>query len=399
MATVAEPRPAVTSSLEIRPLAGSSEFDLLAACCAAGPSTDRIRTLVSRPLNWKQFLHLADHHRLIPQMYGALSALPNLFPANALAALRSHYQENAHKALWFTGELLRILRCFESAGIKALAYKGPVLAQTLYGDVTERQYSDLDILICAEDVAKAKAVLLAAGHACYPELRQQEEPAYIASGCGYVFHSAAGRNLLDLQWRIVPRFYSTDFDMAGFLHRAEEIIVGGGPVRTLCAEDLLLVLCVHAAKHVWAQLSWLCDIAKLVNSAQLDWNAIQQEAQRLGIERIVNVNLLLAHKLLRMPLPSLISERVIEDSSASGFADEILPIIKHSAVYETESAAYFRLMLRLRERWKDRARFLSRLIFTPSVSEWNTVPLPKSLQPMYRIVRLSRLVKRLAASV
>jgi hypothetical protein len=395
MATAADLRPTVTSSLAIRPSARSSEFGLLAACCEVEPPIDRIRAMVSRPLSWKRLLHLADHHRVIPQVYGALSAFPNLLPANA----RADYQENAHKALWFTGELLRILRYFESVGIKALAYKGPVLAQTLYGDVTERQYSDLDILIRPEDVPRAKAALLAAGHTCYPELRQQEESAYVASGCGYVFHTAAARNLLDLQWRIVSRFYSIDFDMAGFLDRADEIMVGGRAVRTLCAEDLLLVLCVHAAKHVWVQLSWLCDINKLVNSAQLDWNAIQREAQGMGIERIVHVNLLLAHKLLGMPLPSVIGERVIEDPSTTGLADEILPIIKRSAHFETESAAYFRLMLRLRERWQDRARFLSRLIFTPSVSEWNAVRLPKSLQPMYRVVRLWRLAKRLAGSV
>jgi len=332
-------------------------------------------------------------------VYGALLAYPDILPPNSRAALRSRYRENAHKALWFTGELLRTISRFESAGIKALAYKGPVLAKTLYGDVAERQYSDLDILIRPEDVPKARTLLVAAGHACYPELREQEEPAYINSGCGYVFHTAAGRNLLDLQWRIVPRFYSIDFAMADFLDRADEITVGGRAVRTLCAEDLLLVLCVHAAKHVWVQLSWLCDITKLVNCGRLDWNAIRHEAQRLGIERIVNVNLLLAHKLLGMPLPSVIGQHVIEDPSTTVLADEILPIIKHSANYETESAAYFRLMLRLRERWQDRARLLSLLMFTPSVSEWNTVRLPKSLQPMYRVVRLSRLAKRLALSV
>ncbi len=399
MATAADLRPTVTSSLEIRPSARGSEFDLLVACCAAESPIDRIRKMCSRPLSWERLLHLADHHRVIPQVYDALSALSDVLPPNARAALRSRYQENAHKALWFSGELLRTISCFESVGIKALAYKGPVLAKTLYGDVTERQYSDLDILIRPEDVPKAKAALLALGHRCGPELREQEESAYVASGCGYVFHTPAGRNLLDVQWRIVPRFYSINFDIAGFLDRGDEIMLGGHPVRTLCAEDLLLVLCVHAAKHVWVQLSWLCDITKLVNSAQLDWTAIQHQAQRLGIERIVNLNLLLAHQLLGMPLPSLISERVIEDPSITVLADEILPVIKHSAHYETESAAYFHLMLRLRERWQDRVRFLLRLSFTPSVSEWNAVRLPKSLQPMYRVVRLSRLAKRLFVSV
>ena len=399
MATAAEPRPAVTESPAIRAFPGNPEFDLLLACCAAETSDDRIRGLLSRPLNGERLLRLTDHHRIVPQVFERLSACSRMLPGHVLDALRTRYRDNARKTLWFTRELFRILGHLESAGIKTLAYKGPVLAKTLYGDVTERQYSDLDILIRPEDVPRAKAALLALGHTCGPELREQEEPAYIASGCGYIFHTAAGRNLLDLQWRIVPRFYSIDFDMAGFLHRADEIEVGGLPVRTLSPEDLLLVLCVHAAKHVWVQLSWLCDITKLVKSARLDWNAIQHEAQRLGIERMVDVTLLLAHKLLKMPLPPLVSNRVSEDPSTTRLADEVLPVIKRSANYKSESLAYFRLMLRLRERGQDRARFLSRLIFTASVSEWNAVRLPKSLQPMYRLVRISRLVKRLTSSV
>jgi hypothetical protein len=187
--------------------------------------------------------------------------------------------------------------------------------------------------------------------------------------------------------------------MTGLMERGDEIITGGSPVRTLCAEDLLLVLCVHAAKHVWIQLSWMSDIAKLVDSLQLDWSAVQNEARRLGIERIVNVNLLLAHKLLGTAIAVAIAEGLVEDPSVTILADEILPIIKRSAHHQTESAAYFRLMLRLRERWQDRARFLWRLTFTPSVSEWNAVRLPKPLQPLYRLVRLARLAKRLASSL
>jgi len=360
-------------------------------------------------------LRLVDHHRLVPQAYGTLSAFSHLVPTRQRDALRSRYQENARNALWFTAELQRILSYLECAGIPALPYKGPVLAKTLYGEVTQRQFNDLDILIRPADVPKAKAALLALGYPCGPELGPPQEPAYIASGCGYVFHSPAGRNLLDLQWRIVPRFYSIDFDVAGFLKRADEIslatqeIMEDGrprpsgsprpglrcPVRTLCPEDLLLVLCVHAAKHVWIQLSWLCDIAQLATSEPLDWNAIQHEAQHLGIERILNLNLLLAHKVLGSAMPPQIQKRLQEDPSTQILADEILPIIERSTHYNTESIPYFRLMLRLRERRQDQARFLWRLVFTPSVTEWSTVRLPKSLQPLYCLVRLARLAKRL----
>jgi Uncharacterised nucleotidyltransferase len=456
MAATAEMRPVLSeaSNPRVQVSGHDSEFDLLVACCADSSGqehSDRIRRILERPLDWERMLHLADHHRVVPQVYSVLAALPHLVPAQPLHALRWRYQDNARKALWFTAELQRILSHLESAGIQALPFKGPVLAKTLYGDVARRQFSDLDILILPEDVLKAKAALRALGYACSPELRQQEEPAYIASGCGYVFHSPAGRNLLDLQWRIVPRFYSIDFDVAGFLERASEISLEtqemehgrprpsrcvtsamrsreaalehsprrepwveseipsspsgakdplrldlGCGMRTLCVEDLLLVLCVHAAKHVWVQLSWLCDIAQLIRSQQLDWNTIQDEAKHLGIERIVTLNLLLAHRLLGAP--PQIQTILRHDTSATILADEIQSIIERGTHYDTETIPYFRLMMRLRERWQDRAHFLWRLVFTPSVSEWKAVRLPKPLQPLYRVVRLSRLAKRLAAA-
>jgi hypothetical protein len=398
-----------------------SEFDLLVACCAdssGNARADCLRKFLSRALDWDRVLHLVDHHRVVPQVYEALAPISHLVPSQPFDALRSRYQHNARKTLWFTAELLRILSHLESAGIKALPYKGPVLAQTLYGEVTKRQFGDLDILVLPEDVLKAKTALLDLGYKPKIELAPPFEKTYVETGYEYSFNAVHAQNLLELQWRIVPRFYSIDLNVADFLKRANEISLGiqemedrrprqsfrvargerqsalARPVRTLCGEDLLFVLCVHAAKHVWVQLSWLCDIAQLAKSQQLDWNAIQNEAHRLGIERIVNLNLLLAHSLLGAPLPPQIKQRLQQDPAATNLADEIQRIIQRSTHYNTESLPYFRLMMRLRERWQDQARLLWRLAFTPSVSEWNTVRLPQALHPLYRLVRLSRLARR-----
>jgi hypothetical protein len=457
MAAAAQIRPVLSeaSNSRARAFGQNPEFELLLACCADSsdePNTDRIRDILAHPLNWERILYLVDHHRVVPQVYGALSARPHLLPADRLGALRLRYQDNARKTLWFTAELVRIVTHLESAGIKVLPYKGPTLAETLYGEVTRRQFGDLDILIRPGDVTKAKAALRDLGYKTGIDLAPHIEKAYVGAGYECSFSSVRGSNLLELQWRIVPRFYSIDFDVADLFERADEISLGGDcivtqppqkkwneplpksreaaaeysprrqpwvesgtlsrpsgakdrlryspgcPMRTLRPEDLLLVLCVHAAKHVWVQLSWLCDIAQLAKSQQLDWNAIQGEAKRLGIERIVNVNLFLAHKLLGATVPPAIQACAQEDPLTTILADEILPIIQSSIHYNTESLAYFRLMMRLRERRRDRAHFLWRLAVTPSVSEWSAVRLPKLLHPLYRLVRLLRLVKRLVSA-
>jgi len=167
----------------------------------------------------------------------------------------------------------------------------------------------------------------------------------------------------------------------------------------LSPEDLLLVLCVHAAKHGWTQLSWLRDITQLAGMSGLDWNYIREEASRLGIQRIVALNFVLCGRLFGASLPPMADPFAPDpwacDALTSTLADEIVTGLRSGVCREPESLAYFRWTMRLRERRRDRARLLWRLTSTPSIGEWNTVKLPAPLFPLYRMVRVFRLARRL----
>jgi hypothetical protein len=167
-------------------------------------------------------------------------------------------------------------------------------------------------------------------------------------------------------------------------------------MKTPCAEDLLLVLCVHAAKHVWDRLIWLCDIAQILKLENFNWESVQSRARELGIERVVSVTLLLANRLLAAPIPSPIEKSNFADRTAGALAEEIARGMATGFSYDVQQVSYFRLMMRLRERRADRLRFLARLAFTPGPGEWEAVRLPKVLFPLYRVVRLARLASRFA---
>ena len=393
--------PIVPSAMsELRPapaFVSSPEFQLLSVCCgqfSKGERAERVRGILLRPLDWERLVQLATDHGVVPHVYRALSGSV-VAPANGLFLVQQRYEANARQTLWLTRELLRVLHHLQSHGIDALPYKGPVLAEILYGNVALRQFSDLDVLIHPADVTRTKAALLELGYKLSLELTPREEYAYLNSGYEYAFDSSAGQNLLETQWQILPRFYSVGFDVDEFFDRATRVSLGGHSVPTLCAEDLMLVLCVHAAKHAWMQLSWLCDISVLAQS--VDWIAVQDRAQRLGVQRIVAVTLVLANRLLGTPLPQPLLPQVQRDPAAEDLAKKILPIITQETEFDTESMAYFRLMMDLREHWQDRFRFLSRLSFTPSVGEWTAIRLPGPLFPLYGIVRLVRLTARLVS--
>jgi hypothetical protein len=359
---------------------------------------DRIRQLLEdqSPVDWGTVLDLADRHGTSSLLYRNLSHLPSAVPSSALALLAQRYQTNVHKSLFLTRELIRILDCLDELGIEVLPYKGFVLSEMYYGDMALRQSGDLDLFVREGNVAGIKNAVRELGYTVRVPIPAEAEQDYISSGYECTFDSAAGKNVLELQWALQPHFYAVDFDMEGLFDRAVKVVVADRPLKTPSPEDLFLVLSVHAAKHVWGRLIWLCDIAQVLKAEKLNWKWIEVQAQKLGIERILRITLLLANRFMATTIPTVIEESIKADHVARAFADEIAESVIRGVSYEEDQLSYFRLMMRLRERRTDRIRFFTRLAFTPGPGEWEMVRLPKSAFPLYRIVRLARLASRFA---
>ena len=373
------------------------EWSVLLAACSATSSDEkhlRLRSLLQQSVRWQSLFNLADRHGIQPLLYQALSGLNAAVPQEEWLKLKQAFQTNLHKALLLSRELIRIVDCLSILGIETMPYKGPALAEILYGDIALRQSGDIDLLIRPQDLPRIRDAVRDLGYTPQLHLSEARERAYLRSGYEYAFDGAAGPNLLELQWAIQPRFYAIDFDMNGLFQRAVTVPVAGRPMRTPSLADLLIVLSVHAAKHVWGRLVWLCDIAQLISHPQLNWDWVGAQARDLGVVRILRVTLLAANRLLGAAIPAAVSQSLSEDPAALTLAEEIQTHIVSDHAFNSESLAYFRLMMRLRERPADRRRFLQRLILTPGPGEWNAIHLPRPLFPLYRLVRLSRLAAR-----
>jgi hypothetical protein len=380
------------------------EWDLVrAASCADARESDLtlIRSLLNttamkRPVEWEVVLRLAEHHGTSSLLYQNLTRLGDIVPSNTLAALRQDYERNVYKSLFLARELIRILDCLDAIGVEVVPYKGIGMAEVYYGDMALRRSGDMDIFVRGRDVGRIKNAVRELGYTQRVPVPEDAEEDYIASGYECAFDSPAGKNLLELQWALQPRFYAVDFDMEGLFERAVKVSVAGRAVKTPSPEDLVLVLSVHAAKHVWGRLIWLCDIVQILKRGNLNWDWVQAHARQVGIERILHVTLLLANRLLAASIPAPIEQVIVEDRAAQAFAGKIAVDVARGVSYGEEQLSYFRLMMQLRERKADRLRFLTRLTFTPGPGEWETVRLPKPLFPLYRVVRLARLASRFA---
>jgi hypothetical protein len=377
-----------------------TEWALLLAACSDNPAkekTDRIRRVLHSPIQWSKVLDLADRHGVQPILTQAVGTVEDQVPAEALTALKQGYQANLRKALLLSREFVSLVDQLSQAGLEFIPYKGLALAETLYGDIALRQSGDIDLLVHATDLPRMRKAVAELGYRPHQLFSAAEEEAYLGSGYESAFDGPAGKNLLEVQWAIQPRFYAVNLEMEGLFRRAVKATVVGVEVKTLSIEDLFVVLALHAAKHVWGKLIWLCDLARIAGIPALCWKRIGEQARQLGIVRILWATLLLAQKLLNTPVPAAAQENLPKDFAAASLAHEIEGYIASDRTFDVESRAYFNLMLRLRERRLDRMRFLSRLAFTPGPSEWAITRLPKPLFPLYQVLRITRLGARLVS--
>ena len=306
---------------EAAPSRFAPELELLLACAqpAAGgaPFVDAVP---GSTLDWERVLHLADYHRLLPALHAAFSGRDDV-PASILSAVRARFENHQRRVLRFTAELARILHQFDRSGIPVLAHKGAALGQLLYGDPAQRQFGDLDFLVRAEDVARARLALQELGYAPKIQLSPRQEKEYLRTGYEHVFGLGNERNLVEVQWQIVPRFCAIDFDVDSLFARAVEMEIEGLRLRTLGNEDQMLVLCVHAAKHQWAQLGMLRDIATLARLRSGLGTGLTLRRQRLGTAHIVAVSLRLAGSLFGLDLAALPAlQKEIRGAARSAFA-------------------------------------------------------------------------------
>ncbi len=373
---------------------GSKEFALLCACAGVEifpARTVRIAAIAKEDVNWAEFLRLADFHGVIPLVARTLRNQRIEMPGEVRESLESSNAENLKRNLWFSSELARILEHFQKRNITAVPYKGPVLAESAYGDVSLRTFSDLDFLIAPGDFEAARQALAELEYQPSESWSPAIERFWLANGYERSFDGRAGKYLVELQWAVLPYFFAVNLRNEDLLQRA-----GNRTARTsLSPEDSLLVLCLHAAKHLWMRLIWICDVVESMRTNAIDYSLLQSRAQDLGIERLVGVSLWLATNLLGAVLPSDAQRLLADNGAIDALGETFAERLAREVSYDFESPEYFLLIRNLRENRKDRWRYFWRLIWTPGVGDLAAARLPESLFPLYRLIRVGRLVRKL----
>lgn len=384
------------------------EIELLLCCTRTrldSEKAEQLKNLLEKDIDWTYLTQLALRHGVMPLLYINLNSIcPNAVPQITLEQYRSYFHTNTLHNLFLTSELLKLLNVFAEHGIPAIPYKGPVLAASVYGNITLRQFCDLDILVNEQDFLKSKELLISQGYRHWHEL-----------GWEAGFINDNNKIHIDLHQGITPWYFPFRLDFECLWQRLEPASLAGTTVVNLSAEDLLLILCVQLSRDCLdnrEQLIKICDIAELLRTRPtLDWEQVMEQARILGCMRMLFLGLFLANDLLEAALPEDVLQKIQADSAVKSLAvqvcdrlwqsldcdrlsqkADISPNVFKGPLLKFQTAIFH---FRLREYLPHSLPYLLHLLqlaLIPNERDMAIVPLPAFLSYCYYLIKPIRLV-------
>lgn len=372
------------------------EGEFLAGCVrfALGlPVPETVEGLFRKAPRRELLVRLAARHRVIPDLHAALESIRGAVPDPLWLKVHNlHLRKAADNHMLF-GDLVRLVELLARKEVPAVVFRGPVMALALYGDLAKRQFADVDLLIRRRHVAAATEVLVAEGYTPQFRLRRGQQAALVHFQDERFFIRAADRRCVDLHWRLLPRCFAFERSEKRLWERCVPFRVGDATLAGLSDEDLALFLCIHGAKHGWAQLALVKDLARLISLRKdLDWEKILATARRKGKTRMVMLGLHLAGEVLGAPLDPALLDRAARYRAVNTLASVVRRRMFGGTKGEGTDEKEWYFVLNAMERARDIFRYLAYLALIPSGIEIQMVPLPRVLAWFYYPIRWIRLL-------
>jgi hypothetical protein len=354
-----------------------------------GTARDTLCAELASDLDWTWLVEQALSHGLGALLCRHLTEMPgDLLPDDIALAATAYSRDQASFTAVAVAELAELVDALAASGIQVLPFKGPVFGAQAYGDPSLRVFGDLDLLIAAKDVIAALAVLERFGYrsdvADLSPRRLRDYHRY--NGQDALF--ATGRMPVEPHWAFAPRTLSMAFDPMPLWARAGRIAVNGRSLPCVAPEDALLIACLNGGKEQWTRLSWIADVAALMQGHVLDWTTILERAEASGLRRMVLLGARLAERLLDTALPEPLPAAIIADPTVDQLADRVRHGLFAGSTAAPSVFQFTGFRWSMRERWSDRLRYLSRTLLTARVTHFRSLDLPDGLACLYPAVRL-----------
>jgi hypothetical protein len=295
---------------------------------------------------------------------------------------------NAGRSIILAQRLIEISAFLSGKNIQVIALKGPVLAERAYGEMTSRSFVDLDILVRGKDFSDLYGELTKIGYKAALPLSEGVRHKWARFGREFVF--TGDGVIIDVHMRISegPAFFSAKDSIWA---DSVKIVLNSHQVRALSAEDSLIFLTIHGAKHCWQLLKGVMDVAHLVASQPgIDWEKVEFKARQIGCLTMLCIGLALSRDLCGLDLPSDFEDRLFRSTRIKKYVKQF----KEQIILSEQRIKRFKrriLPLILMDSLSKKIKYILYYTFIPKFTDLKKVRLPSFLYFLYLFIRPVRL--------
>jgi len=375
----------------------SLELMLLLLCLEDnlyGSKKDEIIKICSEAIDWDKFQKLAVRHKVIQLIYVTLNKKYRAYvPDNSHDEIKKVFLLNCAHNLYFTAVFHKIIDYFNENNMTCVPLKGPVISEQLYGDISLRVFSDLDILVPEENAFQAFNLLITKGFTPELNLNKKQFEAYMNSEDHMILTLGKKKLIVELHWELSDRYLSKPFTFEQIKHQLCEYNFNGKKILTFSREDLLVYLCLHGSKHIWENFELIFLIATLLKS-DLDWEKILLLARTTRCYKKLLLGASLCSRFFNCALPDKIRS-LIADSPEIKKLDQyvtlllLAPIENH--LWDISKSKFTRYQFASLDRFQDKIRYFFFMVLFPTNNDWTAAAIPGKYSFLYYFTRPVRL--------
>ncbi len=240
---------------------------------------------------------LAIRTRMAPLLLQRLELgqLHDCVAPEARSQLVERARTSSMRSLRYQAEFKRVARALTAAGVRVVALKGIHLASSVYANCSLREMNDIDILVPANDIVTASAIVAEAGFR-----PMDETPIEVSLAVSHHLPRFVKPGVsLELHNRLMTDDVGAAIDAESLFRRAVPFALERD-TWALCAEDALIHIAVHASVgHLFGQgLRPTFDVAALIerHEDRLNWADLVAQAYEWRVTRSVRLLLELARR-------------------------------------------------------------------------------------------------------
>jgi hypothetical protein len=338
-------------------------------------------------------LRLAAAHGVRPQLTAALKDVAVEEFAFLKRTLEDYKRLRAPLYLRKAGEIARIGGAFAERDIPFMLLKGMALSVQLYGDSSQRESDDVDLIVPATYLDKAEATLLSCGYKHELGTSGEWRRAFLGYHGQYTFVASEPQlPPVDLHWELAPS--NVPFPPLDVWANPEHVKLANRSIPTINSSLLPYYLAAHGAKERWRSLAWLCDLAQYYCRSDLDWMVLLRDAGP-SLRRQLVLGLTLIERVLGVPVKPELLQAAAGDAKLESQIQATLRRLSNPFAGKPDQLD----TLRFYGGWREKARAMWLLLARRTVGDYRAVPLPRWLWRAYHLIRPFRLALKILSIV